>query len=165
MCELLQGNKMSSNHFNNIVINTPSGDIMLDCWIKTRNGWVTGVDFLQSSIDERAVSARALPKKEINDLHVELGHPSEAILRSTAKGIGIQVTGTFKPCKDCALGKAKQQAVSKKAVPHSQILGEKFFFDISSPSTLTFGGKHHWLLVINNCSDYCWSFFLWEKSD
>ena len=34
------------------------------------------------------------------------------------------------------------------------------FFDISSPSTLTFSGKHHWLLVINDCSIYCWSFFL-----
>ena len=43
--------------------------------------------------------------------------------------------------------------------------GERLFFDISSPSTPTFGGKHHWLLVINDCSDYCWSFFLKEKSD
>ena len=38
--------------------------------------------------------------------------------------------------EDCALGKAKQQAVSKKAVPSLQILGERLFFDISSTSTL-----------------------------
>ena len=44
-------------------------------------------------------------------------------------------------------------------------MGERLFFDISFPSTLTFGGKHHWLLVINDCSNYCWSFFLHEKSD
>ena len=63
------------------------------------------------------------------------------------------------------LGKVKQQAVSKKAVPCSQILGERLFFNISSPATPTFGSKCHWLLVIDYYSDYCWSFFLSEKSD
>ena len=36
-CELSQGNKISSDQFNNIVINTPSDDIVLDCQIKTRD--------------------------------------------------------------------------------------------------------------------------------
>ena len=71
----------------------------------------------------------------------------------------------YKQCEDCALGKAKQRAVGKKAVPRSQVSGERLFFDISSPTTPTFGGKHHWLLVIDNCSNYCWSLFLREKSD
>ena len=31
MCELLQGNKISTDHLNNIVITTPSGNIILDC--------------------------------------------------------------------------------------------------------------------------------------
>ena len=165
MCKLLRGNKISSDHLNDIVINTPNSEIVLDCWIMTCNGSVTRVDFLQASNDKRAVSATAPLKKNVNDLHVELGHPSEVITRSTAKGLGIQVTGTFKPCEDCALVKAKQCSVSKKAAPCLQILEERLFFDISSPSTPTFGGKHHWLLVINDCSDYCWSFFLKEKSD
>ena len=30
-CELSQGNKISSDEWNNIVINTPSGNIILDC--------------------------------------------------------------------------------------------------------------------------------------
>ena len=29
----------------------------------------------------------------------------------------------------------------------------------------TFGGKHHWLLVVDYCSDYIWNFFLKEKSN
>ena len=45
-CKLLQGNKISSDQLNNIMINTPSGDIVLDHQIKTRDGWVAGVDFL-----------------------------------------------------------------------------------------------------------------------
>ena len=116
-------------------------------------------------INEKAVTATAFIKRDINDLHVALGHPSEAITRSTAKNFNIQVTGTFEPCEDCTLGKAKQRAMSKKAVPRSQILGEWLFFDISSSSTPTFDGKRHWLLVIDGRSDYCWSFFLSEKSD
>ena len=42
---------------------------------------------------------------------------------------------------------------------------ERLFFDISSPSTPTFGSKKHWLLVVDDSSDYIWSFFLKEKSD
>ena len=41
----------------------------------------------------------------------------------------------------------------------------KIFFNISSSSTPTFGGKRHWLLVMDNCSNYCWSFFIKEKPD
>ena len=107
-CKLLWGNKISSNKFNNIVINTLSGNIILDHRIKTHDGWVTRVNFLQNSINERAVSATTLTKQNINNLHVELGHPSEAIMGSTTKSLGIQVTGMFNPCEDCALGKAKQ---------------------------------------------------------
>ena len=123
------------------------------------------MDFLQNVINKKAVSATAFFKHDINDLHVALGHPSEAITRSTTKNFNRQVTSTFELCEDCTLGKAKQQAVSKKAVPCSRILGEWLFFDISSPSTPTFGGKRHWLLMIDDHSDYCWSFFLSEKSD
>ena len=39
------------------------------------------------------------------------------------------------------------------------------FFHISSPSTPTFGGKKHLLLVVDDSSNFVWSFFLKEKSD
>ena len=54
--------------------------------------------------------------KNINDLDIELGHPSESITHATAKAMGIQVTGTFKSCEDCALGNVKQEGLSKKAL-------------------------------------------------
>ena len=38
----------------------------------------------------------------------------EFITHATAKALDIQVTSTFKPCEDCALGKSKQQAVNKR---------------------------------------------------
>ena len=99
-------------------------------------------------------SATAPCKKNINDLHVELGNSSESITHATALALGIQVTSTFKLCEDCTLQKAKQQGVSKTAVAWSTILGERLFFDISSPSTPTFGSKKHWLLIIDDSSNF-----------
>ena len=59
--------------------------------------------------------------------------------------------------------KTKQQKVSKKAVAWLKVLEEMLFFDISSHST--FCGKKHCLLVMDDSSDYVWSFFLKEKSN
>ena len=36
---------------------------------------------------------------------------------------------------------------------------------MSSPSTATVGGKKHWLLVIEDSTDYVWNYFLKEKSE
>ena len=69
------------------------------------------------------------------------------------------------PCEDCTLSKAKEQDVSKKAVAQSKLLGERLFFEISSPSTPIFGGQKCWLLIIDDNSHFIWSFFLKEKSD
>ena len=74
---------------NNIVVITPIGNIVLDRRIKTLDGWVAGVNFSRNAINEKAVTATTLIKQDINDLHVELGHPSEAIRRSAAKNFGI----------------------------------------------------------------------------
>ena len=89
MCELLQGNKVSSDYQNNIMVNTPTSNIILDPQIKTHHGWVAGVNFLQDSNNERAVSSTALTKKNINNLHIELGHPSKTITHSTTKAFSI----------------------------------------------------------------------------
>ena len=47
----------------------------------------------------------------------------------------------FKPCKNCALGKAKKTGVHKKAVACSKEMGERLFFDISSLSTPIVDGE------------------------
>ena len=49
-------------------------------------------------------------KKDINDLHAKMDHPSEFIAHTTGRAMGIHLTGMFKTCEDCALGKAKRAA-------------------------------------------------------
>ena len=50
----LQGNKISSDPWNNIVVNSSKGDIILDHQIKTCNSWVDRVEFLLETGEERA---------------------------------------------------------------------------------------------------------------
>ena len=100
--------KKSSDHQNNKVVMSTDGDIILDCQIKTHDSWVARVEFLWENSDERVQPATAHCKKNINHLHVEVGHPSKSITHATYKAIGIQVTVTFNLCEDCTLGKAKQ---------------------------------------------------------
>ena len=46
--------------------------------------------------------------KNINILYADLGYPSEAITHTTGKAMDIHLTGMFKSCGDCVLGKAKK---------------------------------------------------------
>ena len=48
---------------------------------------------------------------------------------------------------------------------HSKILREMLFFNISSSLIPTFGGRKHWLLDMEDSTNYAWSNFLNEKSD
>ena len=77
--------------------------------------------------------------------------------------MSIHLTSTFKPCEDCTLGKTKRGCISKKAVVCSKMLEKSLFFDISSPSTPTFGGKNHWLLVIHDSTGYALIKFFLKK--
>ena len=133
--KLLQGGKISSDHQNIIVVESSNGNIVLDCQIKSCNSQVAIVKFLHETYQERAQSANVHEKKNTNDLHVELGHPSKVITHATTKSMGIQVNGNFKLCEDCTQGKAEMSRVCKKVAAYSKILGEQLFFHIISPAT------------------------------
>ena len=53
-CELLQGNKNSSNHQNNIMVKSSKDNVILDHQIKTNDGWVAEVEFLWETTEKRA---------------------------------------------------------------------------------------------------------------
>ena len=125
--ELLQGHRISSDHCNNIVVNTTCGNTILDHHIKTHDGWVTRVEFLHEFNNERKQSATAPPKKNINYLHIELKHTSKTITCATTEALNIQVTSTFKPCKDCTLGKASNVQSSKRLYLVRKFWGKGFF--------------------------------------
>ena len=55
--------------------------------------------------------------------------------------------------------------MNKEHQDRSDVPGERLFMDISSTRHLSMGGKRYWLLVIDDCTDYSWSFFLKHKSN
>ena len=126
--ELSKGAKLGSDDLNNITLNYPDGSkITFDRRIKTRDGWVGGVDVVPIIDDVAKLSCnetKAKPVKSsvkekainINEYHCALGHPCEATTRATAKAFGVRLVGQFKPCEDCALGKAKAKKISKVPV-------------------------------------------------
>ena len=78
------------------MVQCTSGIIILDCWIKTHDGWVAIVKLLQETNSKRAQ---------------EQGHPLEVITQLTGRVMGFNLTVIFKPCEDCALGKTKRDGI------------------------------------------------------
>ena len=50
-------------------------------------------------------------------------------------------------------------------VVRSKITTQRQFLDISSIKATLYGAKKFWLMVIDDSTDYIWSFFLKKKND
>ena len=104
---------------------------------------VAYIDFRNTCREESSVKVigSAKQNKDINVLYAVISHPSKVITQATGRVMGLNLTGILKSCKDFALGNAKKGCVSKKTVEHSKIMGERLFFNISSPLTPPFCDK------------------------
>ena len=72
------------------MVETMSGNIIIDCQFKTRDGWISRVKFLQEIKSKEALMAKSyaqLKMKDINILHDELGHPLDVIIQATGQAI------------------------------------------------------------------------------
>ena len=82
MSKLSQGSKILSDCKNNIIVQSTSVGIMLDCQIVTDHGGATKVEFLQEIDPMKSQLAKFSPQpqqKDINILHAKPAHPSEMI--------------------------------------------------------------------------------------
>jgi hypothetical protein len=129
---------------------------------------VVGVEMVPRTNATDDMAAMALERGKtlnINVLHQVLGHPSEETTRKTAIFFGWNVNGTFNPCKNCGIAKLRQKNVNKVSEARSKNPGERIFINQSSIQQKSIGGLKLWLLVIDDCTDFCWSAFLTKKSD
>ena len=132
--EYLQENMTKGDHRNNIMVQSSKRDIILDCCIMTCDDQQPELN----SFKKLAMKVPSSPRKILMTYK-----PSYVITHATTKAMGIHLTGTFRPCKDCAIGNEKMGCIGKKDVVRSKILRERLFFDINSPFTPTGGGKKH----------------------
>ena len=85
---------------------------------------------------------------------------NEVTMRATGISMGYKITGTFEPCKSCMMARARRVNVNKLPMTRSKNRGEHLFIDISSPNTASLETKMHWLLIVDSCTGYTWSYFL-----
>jgi hypothetical protein len=92
-----------------------------------------------------------MPKTvDVNDAHDVCGHKGEALSRKTCKRLGVELTGTLKPCEGCDFAKAKAKAVSKTTAAKAVKPGERLFLDASGPFSPALNGHTHWIQVVND---------------
>jgi hypothetical protein len=144
---------------------------MFDVIIKTvGDGCVTGV--VRKPIVKKRIhdgyahnSIRMERSIDINHLHKVFGHCGLETLKSASKMYGLDHSGNFETCKECAVAKTRQKNVNKSWSNSSDVPGEQLYIDISSIAEKSFEGAKFWPLIIDDYSDYCWTFILKRKSD
>jgi transposase InsO family protein len=82
----------------------------------------------------------------------------------TAKLYGWEVYGTLAPCESWAIAKAHQKNLNKTVESKSKTPAKRLCLDISSVKGLSYGNKKFWLLILDDCTEQCWSQFLKWKN-
>ncbi|MEM7375749.1 MAG: hypothetical protein AAF587_44560, partial [Bacteroidota bacterium] len=132
----------------------------------------------QAKINHQSQAAMIVMKPgmriNINKLHKALGHVSERTVRRTAKKNNWTVTGRFKLCEDCCIGKARKMNIPKRlqdpSNPSTQP-GQRLYIDLSTPVKErslfqgTINWKRYWLLIVDEFTRMKWSRFLTKKSN
>jgi Reverse transcriptase (RNA-dependent DNA polymerase)/gag-polypeptide of LTR copia-type len=123
----------------------------------TSNGVLVGIELIPES---------ANITMDISAFHRIMGHPNPVTLKKTADYHNIKLRGSFDPCYECSIAKAKVKKTNKITTkPTSTVPGERISIDISSVNQKSYGGSKFWLLILDDATDMIWSFFLKQKSE
>ena len=90
---------------------------------------------------------------------------SNDTVKRTAEYYEWATKNNFENCEDCAMAKSRQANMNKERVERAKERGERLFVDISSTEHESFGKARFWLLIVDDATDYCWSYFLRSKSE
>ena len=144
---------------------TTRASMKLDRMIPSGSSWLMGIK-TQRLVGQAHVVIEPGKRIPMWKFHQISGHTGEHLLKPTAENMGIKITGKLEPCEVCTLAKIRQANVPKrkqKQVPSRP--GYRMFIDTSSFKHESMGGKRHWLIVVDEFSDYSHSFFLRKKSN
>jgi hypothetical protein len=100
---------------------------------------------------------------EINKLHKILGHYGETHLKVAANTYGIKVFEKLEYCETCAISKSKENKPNKVWTRSINVPGERLYVDILSIKDESFEGSKIWAPIVDDYTDYCWSYFVKNK--
>ena len=144
---------------------TTRASMKFDRMIPSGSSWLMGIK-VHRVYDE--AHAAMEPGKSITaiKLHQMTGHTEEHLLKPTANYMKLKLVGTLPPCETCAKAKIRQRNVQKKKIKKMPTKpGYRVFIGISSFKQVSRGENKHWLIVVDEFSDYTHTFFLKKNSD
>ena len=157
-----------SNEGKVIILKKGEKELRFDEILKTRTGHVVGIKLKQLEKEKGLMSKEKerLKRIDIMEFHQKMGHISKATLEKVAETYGFKLTGTFEVCKACAEAKARQKNLGKKKTNGSENSPGRFLWmDVSSVKETSYGGSKFWCLILDDATNYSWSYFMKEKSD
>jgi len=138
--------------------------LLFDTLFQTKSSAICGIQLEPWTPEYANPALEQGSKIKLQEAHEKLGHCGKDSTRATAKYYGWIVSGPFRPCESCGIGKAKHAPVNKTLTPKSTIPGERWFIDISSIKHESFGGTKFWFGMLDDCTDLFVSHGLRQKS-
>ena len=85
----------------------------------------------------------------------------------TAKDLNIKIDDADKEivCENCELAKARRKNLGKITSAPARRACERLYVDTSWIEQSSIGGAKFWILVVDEWTKFCWSFFKKLKSD
>jgi hypothetical protein len=134
--------------------------LLFDKIIEVGRGKLLGVDFVPHQ-ENLHIHIRSY-----KELHEQLGHPNDAVLKAPAKQFDLKYDTSPMPFENCSHAKIKIKNFPKESPTFlAKEKGDRIMFDISSVNALSQEGNQFWLLIMDDYTNYCWSFFLPHKDD
>ena len=144
---------------------TTRASMKFDRMIPSGSSWLMGIK-AQRVFDQAHAAMEPGKTIFISKFHEMTGHTAEHLLRPTANYMKLKLIGRLPPCKVCAKAKIRQRNVPKKKTKKLPTrTGYRVFIDICSFKQVSRGGNRHWLIMVDEFSDYTHSFFLKRKND
>ena len=97
---------------------------------------------------ERALAARAPPRRDIMEVRRLLAHPSEHITRATAKATGIAITGESRSCVECDQSKAHRHVVPRTTDYRASERAALLNVDLAGPMESKSSGGSRYVMKI-----------------
>ena len=144
---------------------TTRASMKFDRMIPSGSSWLMGIR-VQRIFDQAHAAMEPGKTIFISKFHQITGHTGEYLFKPTANYIKLKLIGRLPPCEVCAKAKIRQRNIPKKKMKKLPTRpGYRVFMDICSFKQVSRGGNRHWLIVVDEFSDYTHSFFLKRKSD
>ena len=138
---------------------TGRASMKFDRMIPSGSSWLMEIK-VHRVYDEAHAGMEAGKSITATKLHLMTGHTGEHLLKPTANHMKLKLVGRLPPCEACAKAKIRQRNVQKKKIKKMPTKpGYRVLIDISFFKQVSRGGNKHWLIVVDEFSDYTHSFF------